>query len=187
MCFLFICTFFTVLFIWISNESVVLSIKRIYENFLHFPPHSCLLVISAISVRTTTVTAFKLRTYAAYEHRWDTACPAAPFNPHDHKSACMACDRLWALYMKIALTNNALQLVMKAKDQSWRSMSGHRIRDRDCFHAYDPIRDEDLQEILFISECETQHIDTGWLEVKKKCFSSVGEASWKTGKERNDY
>lgn len=97
-------------------------------------------------------------------------CPAAPFNPHDHKSACIACDRLWALYMKIALTNNALQLVMKAKDQSWRSMSGHRIRDRDCFHAYDPIRDEDLQEILFISECETQHIDTGWLEVKKKMF-----------------
>lgn len=29
--------------------------------------------------------------------------------PHDHKSACTACDRLWALYMNITLTNNALQ------------------------------------------------------------------------------
>lgn len=63
-------------------------------------------------------------------------------------------------------------------------MSGYRIRDRDCFHAYDPIRDEDLQEILFISECETQHIDTGWLEVKKNVFqASVRPAEKRAKKE----
>lgn len=71
---------------------------------------------------------------------------------------------------------------MKAKDQSWRSMSGYRICDRDCFHAYDPICDEDLQEILFISECETQHIDTEWLEVKKK--KKVFQASVRLAEKR---
>lgn len=32
--------------------------------------------------------------------------------------------------MKISLTNNALQQVMKAKHQSWRSMSGYEIHER---------------------------------------------------------
>lgn len=57
-------------------------------------------------------------------------CPTSPCNPHDHKSACMARDRLWALYMKITLTNNALQPVLKARSQTRRSMSGCEIRDR---------------------------------------------------------
>lgn len=54
-------------------------------------------------------------------------CPMSPCNPHDHNSVCMACDRLWALYMKITLTNNALQLVMKAKHQKLRI--NVRLRD----------------------------------------------------------
>lgn len=72
-------------------------------------------------------------------------CPTSPCNPHDHNSACMACDRLWALYMKITLTNSALQPVMKANRQSWGPMSGYEIHDRACSYADDPNSKEDLQ------------------------------------------
>lgn len=66
-------------------------------------------------------------------------CPTSPCNPHDHKSACMACGRLWALYMKITLTNNALQPVLH---QTWRSMSGYWIGDGGPMYVC-----VDLQEI----------------------------------------
>lgn len=116
-------------------DGVLSSIQQLHHhNFLHnislialLHLYPSLLIFLHLLLITTAMTAYKPQTHTAglFKRVW-MRCGIVPrllVTPHDHKSAGMACDRLWALYMKITLTNSALQPVWKAQHQTWRSMS----------------------------------------------------------------